>query len=763
MNPTAKTPPARLFDATRNFLTILQGLWFLVLFNVLAAGAFLVAGQGADVLLCIAEDLGATAMEPMTAVWLLLALAFWSIASEFSSRFLLYLSDSSGRSISPQTVQQRRHLQQRVTTMALFLPSVIMATAYLKVLLFNYSDLNVRSLVAIAVIFGLLAAWCLLLRWLYYRGGIARIARRFPRLSWLMISRRERVWVNKLYGILHDVRVDLDRDAGFSGSDLRGTPFESRINFPDTAYLQITRNSPQADGPYQVWMYRIDRRFYACLFRQLYALVTVAVVLIVLLGIVLPVRYYLHVGAAAFICMAFGCWQVVYLGLHFADKVQQWVPIRLLLLLWLVAVSFLNPDHPLQFNRKVVKQEQPALAKHFGEWFRQLQADTGSMYYRNPQTGRIPVIFVTAEGGALRTGAFSAMLLARLQDSFPQFSRYIYAYSGVSGGALGSNYFYALTHTTPAGQPASYTRETKQFFRRDFLAAVTGKLVFAEIIGYFLPGHFSRLDRAIALEDAWAEAAPALSQPFDRYLGSAGAAMFINTTEVETGLQCLYANVQTDSLVLGKQRNLYNHFSGVLSHASAINLSTRFPLISPAGMYEWDTLQRRGNDPRRVTIRRHYVDGGYFENKGSETMLQVLKALPLSDYPVQPYVLQFNFGDKDTSIAAGIRSFNEFSEILNGIYNTRAGRGAVAQQQLEAFVQDAGGRVISLDLNLTSRQFPMNWILSNTAVNRLDTYLTRVVRLGQERNGQRKDTLDERDKEAIGKLFFYDLAYRRTH
>ena len=143
-----------------------------------------------------------------------------------------------------------------------------------------------------------------------------------------------------------------------------------------------------------------------------------------------------------------------------------------------------------------------------------------------------------------------------------------------------------------------------------------------------------------------------------------------------------------------------------------MGLSSRFPFISPGAAFTYK------NGSTAETVRRHFVDGGYYENSGTETLLQVLNALPFKDKNIKPYTLQLNFGHKDSTFKS-VTAFNEGTEILGGIYNTRSGRGAISHCFLEKFVKEKNGELVSMNLKLTTKQFPMNWILSQTAVKRL--------------------------------------------
>lgn len=722
----------RLHDLT----AVLKGLWFLLLFDLLAVFAFIAVPQGTDTMLSVAEDLGNTNKNSLsTTIWLFGSLFFWSIAAKFCAALLISLSDNSGRTLPAHRVDARKKIQKAAVFVSLLLPSFILFIGFTIVWTANYDDLSrmngSRSVITgIIVIMVLIVIMAFLLWKLHYR-WLHKLAKH-KWLRWLVITGREKEWSEKLYGIFNDVRVDIPQTLNnYEGSDLpREVILPNGMKLPRSQYFQPYNDNPVPKHHVDIFMFHIRWRFYKRLITQLVVLLAIAVIIIVLFGILLPVKYYQHFGAIAMICFAFGCWQLIYTGLHFSDKAQSFVPLRLLVVILFIVTSFFNNDHPVRTLADNYKDERPLLQQHFNTWFDSLQHDSikYNQYYRVHDS--IPVIFIAAEGGALRTGAFTAMMLSKLADSFPCFSRYIYCYSGVSGGTAGVNLFNAeaLLHQQDGGKK-NYTVISKKFFSQDFLAPVTGKMVFGEIINYFIPWHIKNLDRAIALEKSWedgwqrATETNDLAASFNQTIGAEKPAVFINTTEVETGRQCIWSSVNINALPFGKERDLYARMHKDIAYSTAVNLSSRFPLISPGGMFE-ETLKRNNRDS---IIRRHYIDGGYYENKGAETLFQVLQALSFKDKRLKPYIIQFNFGGEDSTLAKSVKAFNEITEIVAGIYNTRSGRGDIAQYYLRNYTDSLKGTFSNVYLDLNTKQLPLNWVLSNTAINRLDTLIAQAI------------------------------------
>lgn len=760
------------YHKLQDFLVVLRGIWFLLLFDLVALAAFLILPQGTDVLLVITENTGNLANLWQVA-GLVGALIFWCISAEYGTRVLIYLTDNSGRSLHPERVKNRERYQEYISFIALFYPIVLMLVAFTGIYIDNHraltqahrvydlGDITTGTIIIIALI--LLAG--ILLWWLYPGRLLARISERYPNLRWIAISKHEKYWASKLYGMLNDIRVDIPvDDEQYHDNDLpREVYLPNGIKLPKSRYIVPYQDNPQVyDGRVRVWMFSIKIGYYRCLLRQLCLLLVIAAVLIIGIGLVFPVSWDMRLGAAAIICFAFGCWQVVYVALHFMDKAQP-VPIRFLLLVWVLICSYINNDHPVRSLDRKPAQRQ-TLNAHFNDWMKHVSLDQKrDTFYRVSKSDSIPVIFVSAEGGALRTGAITGMLLARLQEKYPMFEHYLYAYSSVSGGTLGSNFFNAqvIQHRINGRyRKYQWLQESRNFFETDFLSPATAKLVFGEIINYAVPWHLKCADRAIALEKSFEEGWRRSYNKGNNLLGHSFniteefglPAVFINTTEVESGLQNVWSNVDLKALPLAPRRDLYGSEQLDLQYSSAIDLSDRFPLVSPGACF----IKRdaKGNEVER----RHFIDGGYYENKGSETLLQVLKALKLKHLKVKPYILQFNFSE--SAPEKNVKFMNEITEITSGVYDTRSGRGSVAEDELRNYVDTLKGTFIPISVSLNTKQLPMSWVLSHTVVRNLDNTLQKLVAM-HAKDSLVTEVLTQKDAVELHKLFFYADSNKR--
>jgi hypothetical protein len=719
-----------------DFFFVIRGLWLLLFVNALAFFAFGVTSQGPDVLLCIVEDFHGSALHSsMTFFSLFVGLVFWSVTSEFAARMTIYMSDNSGHQLSDERVEKRKIIQHKIVRASLLLPSFSMVIGFIRALIINWIYIDAGTKFVFILIILVLSLLPVALYKCYYGKAGDKLVKKWP---FLALDEEMKNWAGKLYGIFSDVILSVrlvndEKPEDLSREDIRRL---TGREIPEAFGKPIIE--PDTDGENIWWFtFKIPLSFYKKLLRQFLALSIISISLVLTFAF-LRGPYYEHIGTAGLLAFAFASWPMLYVFLNFLDKAQPLrvkLPYRFLVLLYIIFCSIANDGHPARVICESNALSRPSLQQHFENWYKKLEAKyessqhTDTLFVKNspgdssyrrvirrqelPDT--IPVVFVAAEGGAFRSGAYAAMMLAELQDSFPQFKDHIYAYSTVSGGTVGANVFQSMGRLN---MNKRYDTAAYEFFKQDYLSALAGKLVFGELLNCFWPCHADVFDRQIALEEGWEDGwkgAVTESDPGNYLRGSFdqnftdGPALFINTMEVESGLQCVWSNVRVPAFPYQDRRDLLGATNLSLPYTTAIGLSARFPLISPSG--------------KIVKTGKHYVDGGYFENKGQETLLQVLQSLDFSklDHPVKIYVIQFNFGEdaEEDTKPPGLSVAGGLSDILKGIYNTRSGRGYMAQYHLKQFMAQNRMEFVNLSPLLNGKLFPMDWVLSNSAMERM--------------------------------------------
>lgn len=255
---------------------------------------------------------------------------------------------------------------------------------------------------------------------------------------------------------------------------------------------------------------------------------------------------------------------------------------------------------------------------------------------------RCPVIVVSTEGGGLRSAAWTAMVLSRFtalidqtippNSSEPLFERYLFAGSGVSGGSLGLATYVAALQTSPhTGSSAQNLSE--KTLNHDFLAPLMANAWLVDFTQRWLPGALFD-DRGRALTQAWEQAAAeqgilVFAQPFsalyERPDGSVNTdvpALFFNSTTVGQGWRFVqdpfrpFASSPWTTAFDGSQ-----WLDPRVPLSEVVLNSARFTYLSPAG-----TLQTANTPPPTPPLLQ-LVDGGYFENSGTTTLLEVMQRL----------------------------------------------------------------------------------------------------------------------------------------
>ncbi len=791
-NPDTQKYEDSISDQERmtDILEVFKPTRVFFLFNVVSFIIFVLLPQGKDVILLVVEDLSKFKFTSLLS--LLVGVAGWAILAEFGARYKIYISDNSGKSLSGPRVCYRKQLQKFFSLWYLLMPYFVVLLSVIVVTLNNIAIQNWNIYIlwpfAILMILLILSAKGLSVFYLD-RSWINRFTSSSSWKGWssfLKLPPEEAIWLNKLYGIYNDYIFTIRKESFYLKNSLEAkelydayakytaiaktlplerfpdemilpqerAPYDFRppVHYadefePDFTKTPYTYVSNEA-GSYR-WIYKNNPSFYKTLHKQIKVIsISSALVflLITLNWIITPA----FLGAPGLVCVAFGCWQGLYTGLLYIDwRYKRRLPfsVRWFLFIWLLFVSFIDMDHPVRYNQYYLNDTRLNLDQHFGLWMAHHAADsvhsTHWSYKDSTQqggkwvydTGHVyPVIFVTAEGGALRTGAFTAMLLAALADKFPDFKNDIYAFSSVSGGSVGVSFFNAQNYlqmdSSMAYEKRYHRNATREFFSKDQLSPVLSKMFYGDILGNFWPQHFNNLDRAVALEKAWENDYDDLfhkatddntySDDFMRtYTANPLAPIwFINTTEVESGLQCFVTNVKPDGFLFSSNRDLLeNKIRGGINYSTAVNFSSRFPLVSPSGAI-------RQNDHRTF----HYVDGGYVENTGSKTMLELLEVMRnnLRLHHIRPYILQLKFGT-DTSFSS-ITFLNEIQSIFSGIYNTRAGNSDTYSVLLRKYVTDTlKGRFISVPLDASSSAVPMNWVLSEKSMDNLESAVESIM------------------------------------
>jgi hypothetical protein len=393
------------------------------------------------------------------------------------------------------------------------------------------------------------------------------------------------------------------------------------------------------------------------------------------------------------------------------------------------------------------------------------------------------VVFVSAAGGGLRAGYWTASVLARLFDCVPNFSERLFAISGVSGGSLGAGLYASLvrdlqssnekSRQTCADHPASIIdpalpkREMQakltDFLENDFLAPVVASLFFRDLPQSLIPIQFIP-DRAAILEKAfeqsWHVACASrvygasclepnqFEESFFQTRDASGwtPVLFFNGTHEETGKRIITSHVRIDQDSFFDALDFFSLVQRDVALSTAVLNSARFPFVSPAGALT--RLRSDGN----ADVFGSVIDGGFFENYGATTLQEVVDATlkhlriekPLVNW--RPLVIEIT-NDADIPDADLLRRKNEMfqppvnvplmikpgseqdTEIANqllstalGLYATRTARGILASKMLsDLVVGKSFGEFVQFRLCPHMRPSPpLGWLLTTQSRNSMD-------------------------------------------
>ena len=745
-----------------DLIAVVRSAGVFLLFGILALFLFLFIAPGRDALSLVLEDVHSGNISSL--VSLLIGVFIWSIISEFGARYSIYVTDNSGKNLSAERVEWRKFVQRLIAGSCLLLPTLLVMFSMIIIQLTTphakTENLWPALIIALAVVYWLLS----ILTNLYFH-SLDDIKKQRTGKSWFLSSTRlsptERNWTSKIYGIYNDFVFSLPKPENYLGRErenlkvftnyFENIPAAERDHFPqDTKIVATGVSVPKEfiftkfeDGGSDVasslrWIYDIPITFYKVLHQQVKWIFIGALSILLVISCIPADRGIFEVlGAPGLVCGSLACWIGVYIGVLYIDFAvlrKSWLSLRFLLLVLVLCSSYFNNDHPVRVHPTDLKRI--TFRTHFERWF----TDYKKSFKNVPDSRKYPVVFICAEGGAFRTGAYTAIFLDKLQQKLAarniDFKRSVYAMSGVSGGSLGLGFFNATNYIN---SPKDFIKDgsaspSELFFRHDCLAPIVGKMFYGDLLNLFIPVHISRFDRAIALENSWEYAFQQIIKPgakntfkndflapYQNQYKHPLPLLLINTTEVETGNQCWITNVVPGSIIYARQRDLLRikmHDTSI-NYSTAINFSSRFPLTSPGGMIR----EKNSTFNRKL----HYVDGGYYENTGAASMQELLYQVRADSmsHEVYPVVIYLRFSNDPANQTKDISFANEISEIILGIYNTRNGRTYMAVQQLNGLTRhfnampgsrENTGLVIDEPLDEDQRQVPLDWALSEQSM-----------------------------------------------
>lgn len=440
---------------------------------------------------------------------------------------------------------------------------------------------------------------------------------------------------------------------------------------------------------------------------------------------------------------------------------------------WLLA-SLLTPDPDYHLVRTQPGDDARAAYRYeglrtaFDAWDRQVRANPACAV-----GGTVPLVLVAAPGGGIRAAQWTAAGL-ELLSSGPCGAGPVFAVSGVSGGSVGTTVWSATRPTAPpAGGAAPETVATRAvagmaedralaaalagLFLRDPLASVTGV------------GQEGWRDRAAVMEDvlastpgsglgtpqrpaSWSEVSdregwsPVLvlnaqsvtdgcrvlvtntralspgradcqAAPGPDGAGTPGA--IPSSVDARAGLvgsppPCVGAGEDTDAGDGPAARDLPAVTGGLIP--------ARFPVVAPTAGIQQCLPRSPGARPELSTT--YAVDGGYGENSGLGSLLDVAEALRpiIADAPAGPrvavHVVLLDNHYRSAAAASAPKRPRELLAPLDALLNRGPTAGGLEQQADLFLAQQAGATPSEKEMTVLAPRegsavsAPLGWVLS---------------------------------------------------
>lgn len=432
-------------------------------------------------------------------------------------------------------------------------------------------------------------------------------------------------------------------------------------------------------------------------------------------------------------------------------------PLLLLVLTYFMLASIWNDNTAVRTTTSLLLNDtirRPTVKAHFTKWIearRQEDQDT------------IPLVLVAAEGGGIRALNWTAETLIRLDSIIPGFSRHVYALSGVSGGGVGTVFYTAFLRDVPDVQRIAQFDPFRNVIRDDYLSAVSAALLFPDAAQRLIPFPIPFLERAKWLEDSWAASYQTNlhlntldSGLTALYYNKAGynydlPSLLLNGTLAESGQKTITSNLQLDPHYFTDVVSTLNVLGSDVPLKTAASLCSRFPVLTNGGLIQTSEVDKQNRKP---LFSGHVVDGGYFDNTGVETCIQLLNNLvpfiqgfDRANVHIIPYILFIKNSNTTTRRPRERSVLQEVQIPLLAFFNAWDNGSTTRDNMFNSFMDRfTNPKTNYLTIRLAYRdRYPLGWFLSD--------HMARSI------SRQAEDSINLKNKE-LGRL---DSTFRRLN
>lgn len=398
------------------------------------------------------------------------------------------------------------------------------------------------------------------------------------------------------------------------------------------------------------------------------------------------------------------------------------IPVELVALACAAVFSVWNDNHDVRMLDRSANASpaHPDLAAVFSSWVTHAPGEAGKP---------IPVIVVASEGGGIRAAYWTSLVLhhlADLPDPGMQFPERLFAISSVSGGSFGAA-VYAGLRRDPTAQPPR-AQIASEILQERFLAPMVAKLVSGDLLQWFLPAPVRAFDRSSAMETAFAAAYhehvqhDSMVEAFSEFRPADATdvpVMLLNSTSVQLGRRVVASPYPWPLADVSNEEQDPIDFHVLtgrdVSVATAVHNTARFPYISAAGRLRAVNGENLG----------HLVDGGYFENTGADTLIDLLRYLKQSASPLSVRFIAVvllntppgeHLNDPNRIPWRETASLGELFSPVRALLQTRQARGDLALRRLRESLEPDDVVEFRVCSDSGLREAPLGWQLSQEMV-----------------------------------------------
>ena len=446
------------------------------------------------------------------------------------------------------------------------------------------------------------------------------------------------------------------------------------------------------------------------------------IILASIFGLILifPISFCQFVGSVGIVMLAISSWLIFFTLLSLFEHRFK-IPFVFLFFIGWLSFSVFNNNHAIRVLTKGPPEKRLYLDTYINQWLQR----------KNKEEDTVKVFLVACEGGGIRAAYWSNEVLSELSVKNASFRDHVLAYSTVSGGTLGAVAFNLSGQCTP--NPVEARHIVRDFLKNDFLSPIMGYAMFPDALQRFLPFPVQQFDRAAILEKTWEQSweKNCKTNPdlFTKgYLQNdftgaekQGPLLFMNATHIETGKRVLISPVKFGDQQFYETTDLLSLIDKDIPLSSATLLSARFPYLTPAGLiYDKDNIKWG-----------HVGDGGYYENLGISTLLEVYTRLrtvaALKNIPIKVSFI-FIRNTKDFSKTEPLNSMYELMAPIEAYLNVWYKSGGYNLNMIKNVSLKRDDRILNFALpRFENDIIPLGWSLSKQATDFIDSQVENVV------------------------------------